>query len=122
MSKMLWVARGANDGDTWVYSVKPHMGALGYWQVEGDEDASRLDDNDATDLQPGECRMFVEFAPRVAEEGTWGQDEKPAQLVWDKRVWTLSFGQDAGDIILPMPPDPTPHLRPALAALDKVEV
>ena len=112
--KMLWIARDFEDECTWVYSTNPSIDINGYWNVDNDEDASMLHDNDAVSLQPGECKVFIEFAPRVATDEDRHPDA-PARLWWAKDGWSysaptvLSAGED---IILPMPPDPTPYLAP----------
>ncbi|HEU6436612.1 MAG TPA: hypothetical protein VE028_04110 [Nitratidesulfovibrio sp.] len=51
--------------------------------------------------------MFVEFAPRVAET-----DIEEMEMVWMGGAWGVDY-PSYGDIILPMPPDPTPYLTPA---------
>lgn len=108
--RMLWVARDSSDeGCIAMFFERPQL------QVDGatfDGDGVELFDDMAAHfscLQPGECRMFVEFAPRVA-----GEDLAEAHLVWSERYgeWT-SDGSCPGDIILPMPQDPTPYLTPA---------
>lgn len=60
------------------------------------------------DLRPGECRMFVEFAPRVVQGGVHGES-----LRWGKNGWVRVPYAMPGDIILPMPPDPLPYLTQA---------
>ncbi|MEG6506718.1 hypothetical protein [Nitratidesulfovibrio sp. 1201_IL3209] len=62
--------------------------------------------------------MFIEFAPRVVKGGVHGES-----LRWGKNGWVRVPYAMPGDIILPMPPDPTPYLEqvdPSAARRDEI--
>lgn len=108
MSKMLWVARDM-DGSVWTYDTQPFWVGPDHWQSS--EFGAEWDSLAFPDLQPGECRMFVEFAPRVA-----GRTSDEWVLMWDgygRWVPGREHCAVTGNIILPMPPDPTPYLTDA---------
>lgn len=106
MSKMLWVARDM-DGSVWTYDTQPFWVGPDHWQSS--EFGAEWDSLAFPDLKSGECRMFVEFAPRVA-----GGEERNV-LAWndDEMAWGYHPCPFSGDIIHPMPPDPTPYLTDA---------
>lgn len=96
------------DGAVWVYNVRPDFGGFSYAVPDTSNGCgARMDhSNPLPDLQPGSCRMFVEFAPRVAES------DEPSALVWNGGTWDGRLAAERGDIILPFGaiPDPTPYL------------
>lgn len=103
MSKMLWVARDM-DGSVWTYDTQPFWVGPDHWQSS--EFGAEWDSLAFPDLESGECRMFVEFAPRVA-----GGEERNV-LAWndDEMAWGYHPCPFSGDIIHPMLPDQTPYL------------
>lgn len=110
-AKILWIARSFDDERSWIYSDRPHMDIDGYWGVDDRGNMTELCDNDAINLQPGECKMFIEFSPKVSDGKSNG-----SVLWWDSTdgTWNLRAGEyvDSGHVIIPVPPDPMPYLVP----------
>lgn len=103
--RMLWVAR-YTDGSAWCFREHP-INRAGAWNTESPLYSGQHKDA-FPDIQPGESRMFIEFAPRVAGDVTSG-----AYFRWGSGGWNRIPYAMPGDIILPMPPDPTPYLPQA---------
>lgn len=107
MSKILWVARDS-DGRIDLFGVCPvkhDADGTVMWDHDSDRYSEVVGCDFAPDLQPGECRMFVEFAPRVADGG------ERDMLVWDNANAWISAGRvAAGLVVHHMLPDPTPYL------------
>lgn len=104
--RMMWLARDT-DGRGWFFDVQPA-------KVDGEWKANSAQYGEVfgpalPGIAPGECRMFVEYAPRVAD-GT-----EHDVLAWnaDEGAWSYHPIPFKGTIILPMPPDPTPYLTHA---------
>lgn len=106
--RMLWVARDQYPVSILsIHVTRPVLNGSCLWESVGKQYALYAPGM-FDDLQTGECRMFVEFAPRVVHGGVHGES-----LRWGKNGWVRVPYAMPGDIILPMPPDPTPYMAQA---------